>query len=144
MTSVAVASAAMSGEKSANCGRGGAGWQQGGIARSYGDSFSQVQPDFDKLYFSHYTNCISLTISTVFLSLCQLYFCHMYRAALEGHSETVGELGVNSGETLPSLRKVWRKTVATWMLQKEVIKMHCTMQDLGGCTAHTKAAHFSL
>ena len=132
-----MASAAKS-EKNANCGRG-AGWQQGGIARSYGDSWSQVQPDFDKLYFSHYTNCISLTISTVFLSLCQLYM-----AALEGHSETVGELGVNSGETLPSLRKVWRKTVATWMLQKEVIKMRCTMQDLGGCTAHTKAAHFSL
>ena len=56
----------------------------------------------------------------------------MYRAALEGHSETVGEPGVNSGQTLPSLKKVWRKIVATWMLQKEVIKMRCTMQDLGG------------
>ena len=118
-------------EKSANCG-GTASWQQGGIARSYRDSWIQVQPDFDKQYFSHYVNCISLTISIVFLSLCQLYFCHMYRAALEGHSETVGEPGVNSGQTLPSLKKVWRKIVATWMLQKEVIKMRCTMQDLGG------------
>ena len=141
MTSVAVASAAKSGGKSANCGRD-AGWQQGGIARSYGDSWSQVQPDFDKLYFSHYTNCISLTISTVFLSLCQLHFCHMYRAALEGHSETVGEPGVNSGETLPSLRKVWRKTVATWMLQKEVIKMRCTMQDLGRLHCSYKGCSF--
>ena len=49
--------------KSAIC-RGAASWQQGGIARSYGDSWaarSQLRPDFEQ---------------AVFLSLCHLDISH--------------------------------------------------------------------
>ena len=122
---------AIAAEKSANC-WGAASWQQGGIARSYGDNWSLPSParlwttvflSVYQLYFSRYLNCISLTLSIVFLSNLQGGIGRSYGDSWWARSQPRPDFAL--------AEKSLEKTCGNvHPLQKEVIKMRCTMQDL--------------